>query len=226
MDSQNRSLEFAMLLTLPAATALAVVPSEIVAALFERGAFTAADTPATAYALAIFSLGLPSFVLIKVFSPAYFAREDTRTPMVYATISLTANTIGSVALFFVFQALGWMPHLGIAVATTLGGWLNAGLLYATLAKKGYFVIDKRLRRALPRIMLATIIMSVVLWIVAEALGARFAPPTRELTRAIALILLVGAGMAAYVVAVFATGALDFAQLRRFLTRKTPPPGPL
>jgi putative peptidoglycan lipid II flippase len=226
MDSQNRSLEFAMLLTLPAAAALAVVPSEIVAALFERGAFTAADTPATAYALAIFSLGLPSFVLIKVFSPAYFAREDTRTPMVYATISLTANTIGSVALFFVFQALGWMPHLGIAVATTLGGWLNAGLLYATLAKKGYFITDKRLRRALPRIMLATIIMSVVLWIVAEALGARFAPPTRELTRAIALILLVGAGMAAYVVAVFATGALDFAQLRRFLTRKTPPPGPL
>jgi putative peptidoglycan lipid II flippase len=226
MDSQNRSLEFAMLLTLPAAAALAVVPSEIVAALFERGAFTAADTPATAYALAIFSLGLPSFVLIKVFSPAYFAREDTRTPMVYATISLTANTIGSVTLFFVFQALGWMPHLGIAVATTLGGWLNAGLLYATLAKKGYFITDKRLRRALPRIMLATIVMSVVLWIVAEALGGRFAPPTRELTRAIALILLVGAGLAAYVVAVFATGALDFAQLRRFLTRKTPPPGPL
>jgi hypothetical protein len=58
------------------------------------------------------------------------------------------------------------------------------------------------------------------------LGGRFAPPTRELTRAIALILLVGAGLAAYVVAVFATGALDFAQLRRFLTRKTPPPGPL
>ena len=59
MDSQNRSLEFAMLLTLPAAVALAVVPTPIVSALFERGAFTAADTPATAYALAIFALGLP-----------------------------------------------------------------------------------------------------------------------------------------------------------------------
>ena len=67
-----------MLLTVPAAVALAVVPVEIVKGLFERGAFTAADTPATAYALAIFALGLPSFVLIKVFSPAYFAREDTR----------------------------------------------------------------------------------------------------------------------------------------------------
>jgi putative peptidoglycan lipid II flippase len=112
------------------------------------------------------------------------------------------------------------------VATTLGGWLNAGLLYATLAKKGYFVTDMRLRRALPRIVLATIIMSVVLCIVADALGTLFSPPTRELTRAVALMLLVGAGLLAYVVAVFATGALDSAQLRRFLTRKTPPPGPL
>jgi putative peptidoglycan lipid II flippase len=226
MDSQNRSLEFAMLLTLPAAAALAVVPTPIVAALFERGAFTAADTPATAYALAIFALGLPSFVLIKVFSPAYFAREDTRTPMIYATISLTANTLGSIGLFFVFRSLGWMPHLGIAVATTLGGWLNAGLLYATLAKRGHFVGDKRLYRALPRIALSTIIMCIVLWLVAEALGSRFEPPTREITRAIALTLLCGAGFVAYAVAVFATGALDFQQLRRFLSRKTPPPGPL
>jgi len=112
------------------------------------------------------------------------------------------------------------------VATTLGGWLNAGLLYATLAKRGYFVTDKRLRRSLPRIMLATIIMSVVLWLVAEALGPRFEPPTRELTRAVALTVLCSAGFIAYVIAVFATGALDFQQLRRFLTRKTLPPGPL
>ena len=152
MDSQNRSLEFAMLLTVPAAVALAVVPVEIVKGLFERGAFTAADTPATAYALAIFALGLPSFVLIKVFSPAYFAREDTATPMRYAVVGLTANTLGSIALFFLFRRLGLMPHLGIAVATTLGGWLNAGLLYATLVRRGNFVADARLSRALPRIV--------------------------------------------------------------------------
>ena len=112
MDSQNRSLEFAMLLTVPAAVALAVVPVEIVKGLFERGAFTAADTPATAYALAIFALGLPSFVLIKVFSPAYFAREDTATPMRYAALSLTANTLGSIALFFLFRRLGAHAALG------------------------------------------------------------------------------------------------------------------
>ena len=63
--------------------------------------------------------------MIKVFSPAYFAREDTKTPMRYAALSLIANTAGSVALFFLFRHLGCLPQLGIAVATTLGGWLNA-----------------------------------------------------------------------------------------------------
>src|SRR5688572_22349153 len=89
MDSQNRAFEFSMLLTVPAAVALALVPGPIVQTLFQRGAFTMADVAPTAYALAIFALGLPAFVLIKVLSPAYFAREDTKTPMRYAAISLT-----------------------------------------------------------------------------------------------------------------------------------------
>jgi len=221
MDSQNRSLEFAMLLTLPAAVALAVVPSPIVAGLFERGAFTATDTPATAYALGIFALGLPSFVMIKVFSPAYFAREDTKTPMVFATISLTANTLGSIALFFLFRAYGLMPHLGIAVATTLGGWLNAGLLYATLIKRDHFVADGRLRRVLPRTVLSSLVMGAALWFVADALGDSFGAATPFLARLAALAGLIASGLAVYGLAVFATGALDVAQLRRFLERRAP-----
>jgi putative peptidoglycan lipid II flippase len=222
MDAQNRSLEFAMLLTVPAAAALAIVPTEIVMVLFERGAFTALDTPATAYALAIFALGLPSFVLIKVFSPAYFAREDTATPMRYATISLTANTLGSVALFFLFRALGFMPHLGIAVATTLGGWLNAGLLYRTLIARGEFVIDARLRRALPRIVFATIVMGLALWAAAAALEPWFAPPSGTVVRFGALAALVSAGLLVYVVAIFAFGVLDLRQMRSLLRRNSSP----
>ena len=186
--------------------------------LFERGAFTAADTPATAYALAIFALGLPSFVMIKVFSPAYFAREDTATPMRYAAISLTANTLGSVALFFLFRAMGLMPHLGIAVATTLGGWLNAGLLYRTLAKRGEFVGDARLRRALPRIGLATIVMGAALWIAASALAPWFAPPSGAAIRFGALAALVGAGLLVYAAATFAFGIIDRRQLGSLLRR--------
>jgi putative peptidoglycan lipid II flippase len=217
MDSQNRSLEFAMLLTLPAAVALAVVPSEIVTGLFERGAFTANDTPATAYALAIFALGLPAFVLIKVFSPAYFAREDTATPMRYATISLTANTLGSILLFFLFRKLGMMPHLGIAAATTLGGWLNAGLLYATLVKRSNFVADARLKRALPLILVSSILMGVVLWFAADALSFVFDQPAGFVARAAALAALVGGGLLAYAAAVLVTGAVELRQIRQLMT---------
>jgi putative peptidoglycan lipid II flippase len=159
-----------------------------------------------------------------VFSPAYFAREDTATPMRYAAISLTANTLGSVALFFLFRSMGLMPHLGIAVATTLGGWLNAGLLYATLVERGEFVGDARLRRALPRIALAAAIMGAVLWAVALALEPQFAIPSRAAVRFSALAGLVGAGLVVYAVATFAFGVMDRRQLRSLL-RRNPSVGP-
>jgi putative peptidoglycan lipid II flippase len=221
MDSQNRSLEFAMLLTLPAAVALAVVPTEIVKGLFERGAFTPADTPATAYALAIFALGLPAFVLIKVFSPAYFAREDTATPMRYAVLSLTLNTLGSIALFFGFRALGIMPHLGIAVATTLGAWLNAGMLWRTLVARGQFVTDARLARALPLILLASLVMGAALWFAAAGLASWLGAASGLVVRLLALAALVGVGLAVYAAAVFGLGVLDLRQLRTLLATSRP-----
>jgi putative peptidoglycan lipid II flippase len=220
LDSQNRSLEFAMLLTLPASVALAVAPTAIIGPLFERGAFTPADTPPTAYALAIFALGLPSFILIKVFSPSYFAREDTRTPMLYAALSLSANTLGSIALFFLFRRLGLMPHLGIALATTLAGWLNAGLLYASLARHRHFVADPRLKRSLPRIVLASLATGAVLWLLAAVLEARFAADG-VFVRLGALAALVATGLLVYATAILLLGALDMQQLRRQLRPRPP-----
>ena len=218
MDSQNRSLEFAMLLTVPSAVALAVVPHQIVSVLFERGAFHAEDTRNVANALALFALGLPSFVMIKVFSPAYFAREDTRTPMRYAVISLTSNTVGSIVLFWLFGWLGYMPHLGIAVATTLGGWLNAALLYRTLAERGHFIADARLQRTLPMILLSSALMGIVLWLTADWLAPWLMPTQGAMTRGTALAILVGIGLLVYAVAILATGALGLRQLRGFLWR--------
>ena len=219
MESQNRSLEFAMLLTIPAAIALFVIPSEIVRVLYERGAFKATDSAATSTVLAVFALGLPAFVLIKVFSPAYFAREDTKTPMRFASISLTVNTLGSIALFFLFRSLGMMPQLGIAVATTLGGWLNAGLLWWTLRQRGQFVADARLVRVLPLMILASLAMGAALfW------GARWLEPYLHVSRGIALeagalAVLVTLGMLVYAAAIFATGVMNLSQLGRFTRRK-------
>jgi putative peptidoglycan lipid II flippase len=156
-------------------------------------------------------------VMIKVFSPAYFAREDTATPMRYAAISLTANTLGSVALFFLFRAMGLMPHLGIAVATTLGGWLNAGLLYATLIRRGELVIDARLKSTLRAIVVSSAAMGAAVWLVSAYLADMFAIAS-ILSRFTALSAVVGAGLAVYAVATLATGALEIRQLRTLLGR--------
>jgi putative peptidoglycan lipid II flippase len=217
-DSQNRSLEFAMLLTVPASVALAVVPIPIVQVLFERGAFTATDTAQTAAVLSVFALGLPAFVMIKVFSPAYFAREDTRTPMRYATISLFANTAGSILLFFLFRKLGYLPQLGIAVATTLGGWLNAGLLWATLVKRGHFVLDARMGRAFAMILLSSVVMGAALIAIAHFIGAYFGRDQSFLVHILALSVLVGGGLVVYALVVLATGAVKIRQLRKLVSR--------
>jgi putative peptidoglycan lipid II flippase len=218
MDSQNRSLEFAMLLTIPAAVALALIPTDIIRVLFERGAFTPADTAATAAVLGVFAFGLPAFVLIKVFSPAYFAREDTKTPMRYATISLTANTVGSIVLFFLFRQIGWMPQLGIAIATTLGGWLNAYLLWSTLRQRGDFVFDARLMRNLPLIGLASLAMGAVLYAAANMFSPYMQAGRGFLVEASALGGLVAAGVLVFALAILATGVMTPAQLRRFTRR--------
>ena len=215
MDSQNRSLEFALLLTIPAAMALAVIPTDIVRVLFERGAFRPADTTATAALLAMFALGIPAFVMIKVFSPAYFAREDTKTPMRYAVISLTANTIGSIALFFLFRHLGIMPQLGIAIATTLGGWLNAYLLWSTLRRHKDFVADARLRRNVPLIVVASVAMVGALLFMSHILAPYLGAGSEFREKASALALEMGLGMAVFGFVVMASGVMSLRPARGF-----------
>ena len=193
IQSINRGIELVLLLTLPAAAALVAISHPIISVLFERGAFVASDTQATALALSVFGLGLPGFVLIKVFSPAFFAREDTKTPMRYAGISLTANTIGSLVLFFLCRHLGIMPHLGIAVATTLGGWLNAILLGRALVAHGHFEADARLKRSLPRILLASLMMGVVPVVFATLIGGGFGVKQEVLIEDICAHLTIATG---------------------------------
>jgi putative peptidoglycan lipid II flippase len=157
-------------------------------------------------------------VLIKVFSPAYFAREDTATPMLYASLSLTANTLGSMALFFLFRSVGLMPHLGIALATTLGGWLNAWLLYRTLRERGHFVPDARLKRALPLMLAASLVMGALLLWIAVVLQPWLASTSAPWLRLSALCLLVGCGAGVYGLLIIVTQTLPVRQWRTVVRR--------
>jgi putative peptidoglycan lipid II flippase len=216
MDSQNRSLELALLLTLPAAVALTVAAEPIIRVLFERGAFSAKDTPPTAAALAAFAVGLPSFVLIKVFQPAFFAREDTVTPMRFAAVNLAVNAAGSIVLFFLFDALGLMPHVGIAVATSGAGWINALLLWGVLVRHGDFAADGRLKRNLPLILVASVAMGAALAIAMPVLEPYLAAGRSISVRAAGLGALVAVGMAVFGALSLLTGIVRPAQLGRLL----------
>lgn len=218
MDSQNRSLEFALMWTLPAAVALLLAAEPIIRVLFERGAFTPADTPATAWALAAFAIGLPAFVLIKVLQPAFFAREDTRTPMRFAGMNLTVNVALSLILFFAFRSIGWMPHVGIALATSIAGWVNTWLLWRHLSKAGDFEPDPRLVKNLKSILLASALMGAVLLVAGRFLAPYLASDAGILTQVLALSAFVTAGIAVFAAAILATGVLRRDQIRHFLAR--------
>lgn len=213
LHSQNRSLELSLMLTLPAAIALMVVPAPIIQVLFERGAFTASDTPATAAALAAFATGLPAFVMVKVFSPGFFAREDTKTPMYFAGASVVVNIVGSLALFW------FIGHVGIAVATSLAGWVNAMLLAVTLMRNGHFSVDQTFRRRLIPMVVSCVGMGIVLWIVSSQLAPWFAPSAGVAKQVSALAGVVVCGMAVYAILIHVTGAFRLQELFKALGRK-------
>ena len=217
-ESQNRSLEFALLLTLPAAVALAVVAEPIIQVLFERGAFGHEDTLATAQALAAFAIGLPGFVLIKVFQPAFFAREDTKTPMYFAGFNMATNVVLSFALFFLFKAWGYHPHVGIALATSIAGWLNAALLWWKLGVRGDYQTDQRLNRNLPMIAIAAFAMGALLWWLQIPLMSYLDKNQSLMLQVIALAALVIAGATTFFFLTIITGVLD---PRSFLKKSSP-----
>ncbi len=126
LNSQNRALELSLFLTIPAAIALMAIPVPILHTVFEHGAFTAADTLAVAPTVLAFAAGLPAFAMTKVFQPGFYAREDTKTPMRFAIISVVINIAASLLLS------RWYGHVGIAMATSLAAWANAILLAISL----------------------------------------------------------------------------------------------
>ncbi len=206
LESQNRAMEFALLLTLPAAVGLAVLAEPIIRVLFERGSFTVADTAATAPALAAFAFGLPFFVIQKVLQPAFFAREDTRTPMRYAWVNLIVNLLLSILLFFAFRHAGLMPHVGIAIATTVAGAVNAILLWLALARRRHLALDAKALRNIALIAGGSALMGLAFWYLGENLLAPYLQQSSpRLERIIALAALIAFGLAMLAVLALATG---------------------
>jgi len=196
-------LELAMIVTVPAAIALMVIPKEIMSVLFERGDFTAEDSVQTGRALAAFAVGLPGYVLIKVLQPGYFAREDTKSPMWMAGITVLVNIVVSLLLF---PLLG---HVGIAFATSVAAWVNVALLWWGL--KGFVHLERSNWRKLGGMVLASVMMAIVLLIARPMLSSWLDGGFWQ--KSISMALLVGVGGTVYALGVILLKVTSVTELK-------------
>jgi putative peptidoglycan lipid II flippase len=224
--SLNRAIEYALFLTLPAALALAVSGFPMMWVLFGRGAFDSESARLSAQALTAYAIGLPAVVLLKVLTPAFFARGDMATPVKVGMITLALN----FGLNLVFNAgavapagaPSWLPrleHIGPPLATSVAALFNLISLAVLLVRRGHLVADAPMRRRLPRMALAAGAMAGTLWITQRLLFAPGEPGTGHGWRWAALAALVSLGGGAYLLAGQLFGAFDARDTLRLLSRR-------
>ena len=213
---QSRTFEIALGLALPAAAGFALLATPIAGALFERGAFTPSDTVAVAAALTAICAGLPGHVLEKVFGAVSFGHGDTRTPMLAALCGLAAAIIGGVLLFPRYG------HVGVAATIALSGWVGAALLGVMLWRRGWLRLDMTAAHRLPRIALATLIMSAAVAFGLTAGHTLFADfAVSALGRLFLLAVLVALGIAIYLAALHILGVATLKDLRSAVRSNEP-----
>ncbi|HTK58036.1 MAG TPA: murein biosynthesis integral membrane protein MurJ [Sphingomicrobium sp.] len=208
---QGQAAELAMLLCLPAALALAVSAGPLASALFQGGRFTAEDAHLTALTLSIIVLGLPAYVLVKVLTPGFYARQDTATPVKIACIVLVATVVLNFLLIPPFKIAG------LAAAIAICSWLNCLMLYTVLHRRGHFRIEAWLASRIGRQLLAGALMVAALYAIKMAIPGWFTGSAGH--RLVGVITLVGGGMAVYFPAAWFLGGMDKEDIQALLRRR-------
>jgi putative peptidoglycan lipid II flippase len=208
--TQNRALEFALAVTLPATVGLIVLGNPLVALLFERGSFTSQDAQSTGYTLSAFAVGLPAYVLVKILSTRFFAHQDTKTPMKIA--------IAAVILNFILNCLfiGPFSYVGLALATALSAWFNALTLGTLLFLREWIVFDARIKAVLPRLVTSSLIMGLLCY------GFQLMTPFPKalLMRICVVGLWILGGTLGYIITARLIGAFHFKDLQKFLKNES------
>jgi len=158
------ALRLALVIGLPATLGLFLLAEPILTSLFEYGDFQAGDVQMAALALMAYSVGLPAFILIKVLAPAYFARQDTKTPVKIAIKAMLLNL--TLNLVFVVPMVYWGingPHAGLALATGLAAWLNAWLLWRGLREAGVVQAQPGWQKLIWQVLASLLVMGGILW---------------------------------------------------------------
>ncbi|MEH6665057.1 MAG: murein biosynthesis integral membrane protein MurJ [Brevundimonas sp.] len=215
--SMDEAMVLSMALTLPAAAAIMAMPLFLIDGLFTRGEFLAFDAVNTARALFQFGWGVPAFILIRILAPAFFARQDTRTPMKYALVSVAVNAVLAIALFSAGLGVS-----GIAAATSAAAWTNAGLLALTLWRRDHYRPGPSAVSRLIRVLVASVVLGLIL------LGAQWARPMIEApvaavldhgAKEVALVGVTGVGGLVYLILLFVTRAVTIGEVKGLIRRE-------
>ncbi|HRK23977.1 MAG TPA: murein biosynthesis integral membrane protein MurJ [Beijerinckiaceae bacterium] len=211
-DASNRALEFGMLLVLPAMLALVILARPIIDIIYRHGAFTASDSAAVADMLSALALGLPGFVLVKVFLPAFLARESLRLPLLAALAGVVANIAFTLAL------VGRLGPVAAPLGVATSAWVNALLLGIGLKMRGVFRLDGRATRSLPLIVVAAALTGAVTYANLVLFEPWLAPDRALALRTGALALVCLSGVGVHAVASHLFGIADLGGLRRAFGR--------
>lgn len=208
---QNKSLVFGLGLTIPAAIGLLVIPLPLIVLVFERGAFTREISETTSMVLAAFAIGLPSFVLIKIFQPAFYAREDMRTPMWFSGVNAIINIVLSLILFPIYGVVG------LAIATSVAGWVNAICLALVLYWRQLLSVEISTAKHIALICMASVLMGALLW-AGQIYFSNLLLESQILIRIAAVLGLVALGAIFYFAITIGFGVIDRSQLNKLLRR--------
>ena len=202
---QNRSMEFCLFLSIPAATALLISSNEIINALFGYGSFNIDSVNNTSLALTHFSYGVPAFAILKILSNFFFARNDTKTPFYLSVISVATNIIISVSLF---SKLGFII---IPIATSISSWLNVLMHYYFIKKRDLHTFDSTFIYKLPRIILSVVVMGIILYLLLGFFSDKFY--YNESWKFIYLFIIIIISLISYFIISNFSGAFKFKDIK-------------
>jgi putative peptidoglycan lipid II flippase len=210
---QSNAIELGLLLTVPAAVGLYFAAQPLVSAFYFGGKFGLDDVAATAGVVAMLVVGLPAYVMVKVLTPGFFARRDTKTPVYTAAISMALNITLNIGLIPLFGVAG------LALAGSIAAWANCAMLYTVLQRRGHFAIEPDLLVRIGRIALSAAAMGAAIWFLTPYGSAYYG--AGALARVGAIVALVGTGAIVYFTLAWFTGAIDRSKIAMLTRKQTP-----
>jgi putative peptidoglycan lipid II flippase len=215
-DAMDGALVFCLALTLPAAAALMAIPTYLIDGIWRRGEFTIFDAQQTGSALFFYGIGVPAFVLNRILQTAFFARQDTKTPMRFALISVALNIGFGIALYY------QMGFAGIAAATAIASWVNVIQMLVTLSRREHYGITRETWSKIIRTLLASGLMGGALYV-----ASLFRPQLEAMVhfhlgglgaKEITVLALCFVAAVLYPIVLFAFGGLTMSDVRGALRR--------